>query len=88
MTSVNRHEDDEPAPGQPRWVVGIGSVGGTWGHGGGAHGRGRWLVPVAAAGRALGCDTAQGYLLGRPMAAPDLERWLNEDAKGTPAGVR
>jgi hypothetical protein len=31
-------------------VVGIGSVGGTWGHGGGAHGRGRWLVPVAAAG--------------------------------------
>jgi diguanylate cyclase (GGDEF)-like protein len=25
---------------------------------------------------ALGCDTAQGYLLSRPMPASDLERWL------------
>jgi diguanylate cyclase (GGDEF)-like protein len=26
----------------------------------------------------LGCDAAQGYHLGRPMAAADLERWLGE----------
>jgi EAL domain-containing protein (putative c-di-GMP-specific phosphodiesterase class I) len=39
--------------------------------------------------RGLGCDTAQGYLLGRPMAAPDLERWLRDapGAKG-PSGTR
>jgi EAL domain-containing protein (putative c-di-GMP-specific phosphodiesterase class I) len=28
--------------------------------------------------KALGCDTAQGYHLGRPMPAADLERWLRE----------
>lgn len=26
--------------------------------------------------RALGCDTAQGYFISRPVAAPDLETWL------------
>jgi EAL domain-containing protein (putative c-di-GMP-specific phosphodiesterase class I) len=31
---------------------------------------------------ALGCDVAQGYLLGRPMAAADLARWLREVASG------
>jgi diguanylate cyclase (GGDEF)-like protein len=31
--------------------------------------------------RGLGCDTAQGFLLGRPMPAPDLERWLDEEAQ-------
>jgi diguanylate cyclase (GGDEF)-like protein len=29
---------------------------------------------------ALGCDTAQGYYLGRPMPATDLERWLDRPA--------
>jgi diguanylate cyclase len=29
---------------------------------------------------ALGCDTAQGYHLGRPMPAADLERWLQVPA--------
>jgi diguanylate cyclase len=29
---------------------------------------------------ALGCDTAQGYHLSRPMPAADLERWLNQAA--------
>jgi EAL domain-containing protein (putative c-di-GMP-specific phosphodiesterase class I) len=29
---------------------------------------------------ALGCDTAQGYYLGRPMPATDLERWLGQPA--------
>jgi EAL domain-containing protein (putative c-di-GMP-specific phosphodiesterase class I) len=29
--------------------------------------------------KALGCDTAQGYHLGRPMPAADLERWLGQD---------
>jgi predicted signal transduction protein with EAL and GGDEF domain len=28
--------------------------------------------------KALGCDTAQGYHLGRPMPAADLERWLRQ----------
>ena len=31
--------------------------------------------------RAYGCDVAQGYLLGRPMAADALEEWL-----GPPVG--
>jgi diguanylate cyclase len=29
---------------------------------------------------ALGCDTAQGYYLGRPMPAADLEHWLERPA--------
>jgi diguanylate cyclase (GGDEF)-like protein len=29
---------------------------------------------------ALGCDTAQGYYLGHPMPATDLERWLTRPA--------
>jgi diguanylate cyclase len=29
---------------------------------------------------ALGCDTAQGFYLGRPMPASDLERWLGQPA--------
>jgi len=28
--------------------------------------------------KALGCDTAQGYHLGRPMPAADVERWLGQ----------
>jgi EAL domain-containing protein (putative c-di-GMP-specific phosphodiesterase class I) len=27
--------------------------------------------------REAGCDSAQGYLLARPMAAVDVERWAN-----------
>jgi EAL domain-containing protein (putative c-di-GMP-specific phosphodiesterase class I) len=29
----------------------------------------------------LGCDTAQGYFLGRPMPAADLEAWLQGAAR-------
>ena len=32
---------------------------------------------------ALGCDAAQGYHLGRPMPASDLERWLHQAARDT-----
>ena len=28
---------------------------------------------------ALGCEVVQGFLLGRPMSAEQLERWINED---------
>jgi EAL domain-containing protein (putative c-di-GMP-specific phosphodiesterase class I) len=28
--------------------------------------------------KSLGCDTAQGYHLGRPMPAEDLEQWLQQ----------
>ena len=31
---------------------------------------------------ALGCDVAQGYYLGRPMLAKDLEQWLEESPFG------
>jgi diguanylate cyclase len=36
--------------------------------------------------KALGCDTAQGYHLGRPMPAADLEPWLEQttDARTEP----
>jgi EAL domain-containing protein (putative c-di-GMP-specific phosphodiesterase class I) len=27
-----------------------------------------------------GCDEVQGHLLGRPMTAPELDRWLREVA--------
>ncbi|MFI5267750.1 MAG: putative bifunctional diguanylate cyclase/phosphodiesterase [Chloroflexota bacterium] len=30
----------------------------------------------------LGCDLAQGYYMGKPMAATDLERWLRESQWG------
>jgi diguanylate cyclase (GGDEF)-like protein len=35
---------------------------------------------TAADLRALGCDVAQGYHLGRPMPAEDLNAWLNRRA--------
>jgi len=35
--------------------------------------------------REMGCDEAQGYLLGRPMAAPDLALRLDQDTAVTPA---
>lgn len=35
---------------------------------------------------ASGCDTAQGYLIARPMTAPAFEAW--EHARSTPAGPR
>jgi EAL domain-containing protein (putative c-di-GMP-specific phosphodiesterase class I) len=28
----------------------------------------------------LGCDEAQGYFISRPMAAPELIKWLNESS--------
>jgi len=35
--------------------------------------------------RQMGCDEAQGYLLGRPMAAPDLALRLDQDTRFAPA---
>jgi EAL domain-containing protein (putative c-di-GMP-specific phosphodiesterase class I) len=51
-----------------------------WRHPGGGAARARGVHPTRR--KALGCDTAQGHLLGRPMAATDLERWLDEGAAG------
>jgi diguanylate cyclase (GGDEF)-like protein len=34
----------------------------------------------------LGCDTAQGYFISRPVPAPELERWL-ESAPWRPVGA-
>lgn len=28
--------------------------------------------------KAMGCDEAQGYLIARPLAAPDLEQFLHQ----------
>ncbi|MEW6681568.1 MAG: GGDEF domain-containing response regulator [Nitrospirota bacterium] len=35
---------------------------------------------------ALGCDAAQGYYMGRPLAADELESWLNESPWGLNSG--
>ncbi len=34
--------------------------------------------------RALGCDTAQGYLISRPLEVPAFEAWLRQRARKTP----
>ena len=34
--------------------------------------------------RALGCDTAQGYLISRPLEVPAFEAWLRHRASATP----
>lgn len=34
----------------------------------------------------LGCDTLQGFSIGRPMPTEALERWLRE--RGSPIGPR
>jgi diguanylate cyclase (GGDEF)-like protein/PAS domain S-box-containing protein len=35
--------------------------------------------------RAAGCDELQGYLIARPLAAGDLQRWLQQRNVGAPA---
>ena len=35
--------------------------------------------------RALGCDVAQGWLIGRPLPAADFANWLNRGGFMPPA---
>ncbi|RPI48068.1 MAG: EAL domain-containing protein [Acidobacteria bacterium] len=35
----------------------------------------------------LGCDYAQGYLMGRPQSAEQFQRWLRESAWGMASGA-
>jgi EAL domain-containing protein (putative c-di-GMP-specific phosphodiesterase class I) len=51
-----------------------------------AHNRGRKVIAEGVENavslewlRALGCDTAQGYYISRPIAALDLEVWLEKN---------
>jgi diguanylate cyclase (GGDEF)-like protein len=37
--------------------------------------------------QALGCDLAQGFLLGRPMPAPELEAWMRDSRWGHAAAA-
>jgi len=37
--------------------------------------------------RAAGCDVAQGYYMGRPVPAPDLERWMTTSPWGQGAAT-
>ena len=32
--------------------------------------------------KAMGCDSAQGYFMGRPMPAVDLEKWIEQSPWG------
>lgn len=34
----------------------------------------------------LGCDTAQGYLISRPVADAEFLRWLVNSGRGVPSG--
>jgi diguanylate cyclase (GGDEF)-like protein len=52
-----------------------------------AHNLGLWVVaegvedPATLDGlRAIGCDTAQGYHVSRPMPTPEFERWMRAQA--------
>src|SRR5690606_41609223 len=36
------------------------------------------LAPVLDLLRRWGCDTAQGYLIGKPLPAPAFEHWLQQ----------